>query len=194
MIFPYRSLSAENSLPPFTPSARARSDSSWFWDNLSAVALATFKILPRRGNTACVFLFRADFADPPALSPSTRNNSVSSVFVSVQSDNLPGKRSFRVADLRATSFSLRLRLRSSIRSIARSRRSFARVGSSESQISNLSRTADSVCLAASAVTNLSFVCPWNWGSFKKTDSIPAVSARISSAVSSAAFFWLTISP
>ena len=64
--------------------------------NLSFVAVATFKIFPLNGSIACVFLSLACLALPPALSPSTINNSVSSKFDEEQSANLPGSLNFLV--------------------------------------------------------------------------------------------------
>ena len=54
------------------------------------LTLKTFNILPLRGSIACNSLFRACLADPPALSPSTINNSVPSIFLLEQSTNFPG--------------------------------------------------------------------------------------------------------
>src|SRR5690606_41119062 len=56
---------------------RLRSAISLLARILSAVALATFSILPRMGNMAWVLRSRACLALPPALSPSTMNSSVS---------------------------------------------------------------------------------------------------------------------
>ena len=70
------------------------------------------------GRIAWVALLRADFAEPPAESPSTMKISVVVVSCAEQSANFPGNRNLRVADLRATSFSFLRRLRSSILSIA----------------------------------------------------------------------------
>ncbi len=48
-------------------------------------------ILPLRGKTAWYSLFLPCFADPPAESPSTINNSVPSCFEIWQSASFPGK-------------------------------------------------------------------------------------------------------
>ncbi len=66
-----------------------------------APALATFKILPRKGSTAWVARSRACLAEPPAESPSTRKISVPCDEPAAQSASLPGKRSLRVADCTA---------------------------------------------------------------------------------------------
>ena len=58
------------------PSASVRSAISALARILSAVALATLRILPRIGRIAWVLRSRACLADPPALSPSTMNSSV----------------------------------------------------------------------------------------------------------------------
>ena len=63
---------------------------------------------------------RACLADPPALSPSTRNISVPSALEREQSDSLPGSRDLRPAVFRFRARSSRRRLRSSARSIAQS--------------------------------------------------------------------------
>jgi hypothetical protein len=70
---------------------------------LSALALATFRILPRSGRIAWVSRLRAALAEPPAESPSTRKISVPSTAVLEQSASLPGSRSLRVAVLRCCS-------------------------------------------------------------------------------------------
>ena len=81
--------------------------------DLNNTFLTTFNILPLKGKIACVSRFRPCFADPPALSPSTINISVSSDVRRAQSANFPGNRVFFVADFRLISLADRLRLRSS---------------------------------------------------------------------------------
>ena len=54
-------------------------------------ALSTFRIFPLKGSIAWFFLSLPCFADPPAESPSTINNSESSGFFSWQSASLPGR-------------------------------------------------------------------------------------------------------
>src|SRR5215472_14856897 len=73
------------------------SDSSWLARILSADALATLRILPRSGRMAWVSRSRACFAEPPALSPSTRKISVPAALPRAQSASLPGRRNLRVA-------------------------------------------------------------------------------------------------
>src|SRR4030095_10949654 len=90
-----------------------RSWISWFSRSFSAVALATFRILPRKGRIAWVSRLRAALAEPPAESPSTRKISVPSAELLEQSASLPGSRSLRVAVLRCCSRSWRRRSRSS---------------------------------------------------------------------------------
>src|SRR5581483_11473573 len=58
---------------------------------LSTRVLPALRILPRRGNTACVRRSRPCLAGPPAESPSTRNSSHFFGSRSVQSASLPGK-------------------------------------------------------------------------------------------------------
>ncbi len=62
---------------------------SAFAKTLSILAFSTFKILPRIGKIACVFLLRAVFAEPPAESPSTINTSHSAGFLLSQFANFP---------------------------------------------------------------------------------------------------------
>ena len=83
--------------------------SCWFCASLSRVAEATLRILPRSGSTACEARSRACLAEPPAESPSTINSSEPCAEELVQSASLPGRRSLRIAVLRATSFSMRRR-------------------------------------------------------------------------------------
>ena len=97
------------------------------------MAVATFKILPRNGRIACVILSRACLALPPALSPSTINNSVSSKFDDEQSANLPGSLNFLVEVLRSISFSCFLLFLSSNLLIAMLSKSFALGGFEDSQ-------------------------------------------------------------
>ena len=68
-----------------------RFDTSLFSKTLFSLALITFKILPLSGSIACVFLSLPCFADPPAESPSTINNSESEGSFSEQSASLPGR-------------------------------------------------------------------------------------------------------
>jgi hypothetical protein len=88
---------------------------------LPEAAPSTFRILPRKGSSACVVRSRAILAEPPAESPSTMNSSVPSRFLAEQSTSLPGRRSFCVAVLRAVSFSCLRRRRSSARRTRKSR-------------------------------------------------------------------------
>jgi hypothetical protein len=126
-----------------------RSDSCWFWASLSRPALATLRILPRRGSTACVARLRACLAEPPAESPSTMNSSEPCVAVAEQSASLPGRRSLRVAVLRSVSRSWRRRMRSSARSTIHSSSLSAWAGWPVSQWSKRSRIAASTSRAAS---------------------------------------------
>ncbi len=100
----------------------------------------------------------------------------------VQSASLPGRRSLRVAVLRATSFSWRRRRRSSARSITQSSSLLACCGEAASQWSKASRTAVSTMRPASTVASLSLVWPWNSGSRMNTESIAAQVAMTSSVV------------
>jgi hypothetical protein len=108
--------------------------------------------------------------------------------VLVQSASLPGSRSLRVAALRATSFSIRRRARSSARSKAKSSSLAAWLGVAASQWSKASRTAESTMRAASAVCSRPLFWPWNSGSRMNTEIIAAQPFITSSAVSAAARF------
>ena len=57
---------------------------------LSDVSSQVFKIFPLRGKIAWQDLSLACLADPPAESPSTRNNSVTFISLRVQSESLLG--------------------------------------------------------------------------------------------------------
>ena len=140
------------------------------------------RILPRNGRIAWVARSRACLAEPPAESPSTMKISEPAVPAAEQSASLPGRRSFRVALLRATSFSWRRRRRSSARSITQSSSLLAWAGEAASQWSKASRTAVSTMRCASTVASLSLVWPWNSGSRMNTDSIDAQVAMTSSVV------------
>ena len=107
-----------------------------------------------------------------------------------QSASLPGRRSLRVAVLRATSFSWRRRRRSSARSITQSRSLLACCGEAASQWSKVSRIAFSTMRPASTVASLSLVWPWNSGSRMKTESMEAQVAITSSVVTAAMRFCL----
>src|SRR3546814_14270365 len=74
------------------PGAWIRSAISLFARILSAVALATFRILPRIGRAACVLRSRACLAEPPALSPSPMKSSVPAGSSDEQSVRVPGRR------------------------------------------------------------------------------------------------------
>ena len=110
-----------------------RSDSSRFCSSLSGVAEATFRIFPRSGRMAWVRRSRACLAEPPALSPSTMKISEPSAAWAEQSASLPGRRSLRVAEARATSLSRRRLRRSSARRRTKSRRALADFGWAASQ-------------------------------------------------------------
>ena len=133
MTFSYRRSSFRNWDPLPHPKASTKSVISWFAFILSEVALATFKILPRKGRTAWVLRSRACLAEPPALSPSTIKISVPSRELWVQSESFPGNRTRLVADWRLRDFSWRLFRRIMLRSITCSRSSLAVPGSPDSQ-------------------------------------------------------------
>ena len=104
-------------------------------------ALATLRILPRRGRIAWVSRFRACFAEPPAESPSTRKISVPSADARLQSVSLPGSRTRRVGVFRANARSCFRLSRSSARSTTYSRSALALAGSPVRKWSKWSLTA-----------------------------------------------------
>ena len=144
------------------------------------------RIFPRNGSIAWVERSRACLAEPPAKSPSTMNSSAPSAAVEVQSASLPGRRSLRTALLREISFSCLRRMRSSARSITKSRSLLACAGLAASQWSNGSLIAFSTMRVASLVARRSLVWPWNSGSRMNTESMQAAPAITSSLVTAAA--------
>ncbi len=125
---------------------------------------------------------RACLAEPPAESPSTMNSSVPSVAWPEQSASLPGRRSLRVAEARATSLSLRFFIRSSARSTTNSSSWLADLGWPESQWSMGSRRAVSTRRWASEDDSRSLVWPWNSGLRTNTEIRAPAPPTTSSAV------------
>ena len=91
---------SNSSLPIPQPSAVIKVPTSTLESILSNRAFSTFKIFPFKGNIACVFLTLPCFAEPPAESPSTRNNSDNTGSFSWQSANLPGSPAISKAPFR----------------------------------------------------------------------------------------------
>ena len=135
IILSYLRSSILNLDPRLVPKACVRSLISWLVPSFELAAPSTFKIFPLNGKSACVFLSLAIFAEPPALSPSTINNSVPSRVLSEQSTSFPGNRSRLVADFRAVSFSCLRRSLSSARNIRKSKIALADLLSEASQLS-----------------------------------------------------------
>src|SRR5437763_918291 len=73
----------------------------------SNLARSTLSNLPRSGRIAWLWRLRPCLAEPPALSPSTRNNSESAGSRSWQSASLPGREEIPSTDLRLASRALR---------------------------------------------------------------------------------------
>ena len=90
--------------PGATPSARSRSTSSSFCASFCFTSDATFRILPRNGNIACDARSRAFWRTRPPIAFDDENLGAFAPLL-VQSASFPGSRSFRVALLRALSFS-----------------------------------------------------------------------------------------
>src|ERR1039457_6803045 len=89
------------------PTAVIRVRISVFWRTWSRRAFSTLINLPRMGRIAWNFRSRPCFAEPPAESPSTMNNSVFAGSRSEQSASLPGKPPPVSAPLRTVSRALR---------------------------------------------------------------------------------------
>ena len=91
------------------PSATAMSCTSCEAKTCSGETSHVFKILPRNGRIAWYSRSRACLAEPPAESPSTRNNSVKLRSCELQSASLPGSAGPLTSFLRTTFFAARKR-------------------------------------------------------------------------------------
>src|SRR5690625_1597925 len=141
-------------------------------------AFSTFKILPRRGSIAWKCLSRPDFADPPAESPSTINNSLISASFEEQSDNFPGKFDISNALLRlvnSRAFRAATLAREAI--IPFSTITRATDGFSNKYFEKASLNTESVTERASLFPNFVFVCPSNCGSVCLMETITVMPSR-----------------
>ena len=135
---------------------------------MSKRAFHTFKILPRNGRIAWLRRSRPCLAEPPAESPSTRNNSVSAGSSLVQSASLPGNAGPDVSFLRTTFLAERMR-RAALPMQCWASNSASSVCSLSHRL-KLSLTTPEIKAAASREDNRSLVCPENWGSCSLTES------------------------
>ena len=108
-------LSSVPSTPKRTPSAWMILFTSSLSNALCHMAFSTFRILPRNGRMAWNWRLRPCFAEPPAESPSTRNNSHSSAVRLEQSASFPGRPPPPIGLLRCTDSRA---LRAAIRAVA----------------------------------------------------------------------------
>ena len=139
-----------------------------------------FNILPLNGKTAWFSRFLPCFAEPPAESPSTINNSVPSDFPIWQSANLPGNPVNSKAPFLLT-FSLAF-LATSLATaawIAFCKIILTILGFWSNHTDNFSFIIDSTINLISEDTNLSFVCDENLGSgilIDKTEVNPSLAS------------------
>ena len=149
-----------------------------------------FKILPLNGNTAWFSLFLPCFAEPPAESPSTINNSVPSCLDIWQSASLPGKPLNSNAPFLLT-FSRAFLAKSLARAAWTifARTIFAIDGFWSNHTDNLSFIIVSTIFLTSDETSLSFVCEENFGSGILIDNTHVKPSFISSPEIDNLFFF-----
>ena len=164
---------------------------SAFASTLSIVAFSTFKIFPRIGRIACVFLFLAVFAEPPAESPSTIKISHSSAFLLSQFANFPllSIDSFCFTSIFVFAFSSAFRIFADFSAHANT---FFNVSKFLSKYKTSSSPAISpTALAASGLSSFVFVCPSNLGSGCFTETIAVIPFLTSVPVKFASFSFKT---
>ncbi len=155
---------------------------------LSKRARSTFRILPFKGRIACVRRSLPCFADPPAESPSTMNNSDRAGSFSWQSASLPGSPATSSAPLRRViSRAFRAASRAREASMIFATMIFASCGCSSRKSSSRLDNAASTIPLISEDTSLSLVCEENLGSGTLTDSTAVRPSRASSPVVVALF-------
>ena len=154
------------------------------------ISVNVFRIFPLRGKTAWFSLFLPCFADPPAESPSTINNSVPSCFEFWQSASFPGNPESS-SDPFLLTFSLALRATSlaTAACIIFVKTIFATDGFWSNHIDNFSLTIVSTIFLTSDETNLSLVCEENFGSGILTESTQVNPSFTSSPDSETLFFF-----
>ncbi len=148
---------------------------------LSNLAFSTFSILPFNGNIAWFFLSLPCFAEPPAESPSTKNNSDNAGSFSWQSASFPGNPATSSAVfLLVSSLAFLAASLASAASMILSLIAFASIGFSIKNSWSFSLTIDSTGDFTSLETSLSLVCDENLGSGTLTDNT-AVSPSLTSS-------------
>ena len=148
---------------------------------LSKRAFSTLRILPFSGRIAWVRRSRPCFAEPPAESPSTRNNSDSAGSFSWQSASLPGRPAISSAPLRRViSRAFRAASLARAASIIFETIALASCGFSRRNSSRRVAIADSTAPLISDETSLSFVWDENLGSCTFTDNTAVRPSRASS--------------
>ena len=110
---------------------------------------------------------RACLAEPPAESPSTRNNSVCCKSVLVQSASLPGRAGPLVSFFRSTFFPCRKRAIAAAMTTCAMRSASATL--LFSQMENASCVTPETNADASREVSRSLVCPVNCGSLMRSD-------------------------
>ncbi len=153
-------------LPMSMPMAEMRLQISSFFSRLSSRAFSTLSGLPRSGRMAWNLRLRPDSAEPPAESPSTRNNSDASGSRSVQSNSLPGRPPPDRMLLRSFSAFLALAAasRASAASITFLMIRCASLGFSSRYFDNCSLTTLVTIPSTSALSNRILFCDSNCGS------------------------------
>ena len=165
------------------PSAITKLPISWLPSIRSNRARSTFKIFPRNGKTAWVMRSRPVWAEPPALSPSTKNTSVFEGSFSEQSLSFPAKKFTSIAVLRRVrSRALRAASRAIAASTILPTITLACAGFSSNHSANFSPTKPSTAGRTSELTNLSLVWLENLGSGTLTDNTQVKPSRASSPV------------
>ncbi len=166
--------------------------SSLFPRTFDVEACSAFSTLPRSGRMACVRRSRPCLAEPPALSPSTMNSSLSAGSVDEQSASLPGRFSrWLMGVLRSTCcVASRRASRARAARIARATIASPALPFSSSHCSSAGRTTPSTAGAASGLFRRSFVWPWNCGSGRYTETTATTPSRMSSAVKVTPLGWI----
>ena len=158
------------------------------FDNMRSRRLfSTLRILPRNGKIAWKRRSRPCLALPPALSPSTINNSQLAGLLSEQSANLPGSEKPSRAPLRAVSrtFWTARRVRAAETHFSMMR--LASAGFSSSHCCQASPNTVLTAVAATGLTSFSLVCELNCGSRSLTLITAVNPSRTSSPVKLVSF-------
>ena len=147
-------------------------------NNWSGWVSNEFNTLPRKGKIAWVALSRASFAEPPAESPSTKNNSFSRMSSLSQSVSLPGKTATPEPLRFSIFFTERWRACACLIASSAMRLPISVSWFNANSIAS-TETVDTN-RSASRLVNLSLVWPWNCGSSTRADKTNADLANTSS--------------